>query len=67
MSVRYVLSVYHAGGHTRDVDPMSGYFWPIIYNAEPTLAQYWATVSCLTPRWIKQAFVQSIMRALQPA
>ena len=37
--VRSVLSVYHAGGQTRDV-----------YDAEPTLAQYWATVSCLAPR-----------------
>ena len=43
-----VLSVYHAGGQTRDVDPMSGYCWPTVYDAEPTLAQYWVTVSCLT-------------------
>ena len=35
---------------TRDVDPMSGYCWPTVYDAEPTLAQYWDTVSCLTPR-----------------
>ena len=38
VSVRSVLSVYHAGGQTRDV--------------EPALAQYCVTVteSCLTPR-----------------
>ena len=48
--VRSVLSVYHAGGQTGDVDPMSGYCWPTVNDAEPTLAQYWATVSCLTPR-----------------
>ena len=40
-----VLSVYHAGGQTRDVDPMSGYCWPTVYDAELTLAQYWVTVS----------------------
>ena len=45
-----VLSVYHAGGQARDLDPMPGYCWPTIYDAEPTLAQYWVTVSCLTPR-----------------
>ena len=45
-----VLSVYHAGGQTRDIDPMSGYCWPTVYDAEPTLAQYWVTVSCLTLR-----------------
>ena len=50
MSVRSVLSVYHAGGQTWDVDPMSVYCWPTVYDAEPTLAQYWATVSCLTTR-----------------
>ena len=50
MSVVSVLSVYHAGGQPRDVDPMSGYCWPTVYDAETTLAQYWATVSCLTPR-----------------
>ena len=44
-----VLSVYHAGGQTRDVDPMPGYCWPTVYDAEPTLAKYWVTVSCLTP------------------
>ena len=43
-----VLSDYHAGGQTRDVDPMSGYCWPTVHDAEPTLAQYWVTVSCLT-------------------
>ena len=50
VSVRSVLSVYHAGGQTQDVDPISGYCWPTIYEAEPTLAQYWVTMSCLTPR-----------------
>ena len=45
-----VLSVYHAGGQTRDVDPVSGYCWPTVYDAKPTLAQYWVTVSCLMPR-----------------
>ena len=29
---------------------MSGYCWPTVYDAEPTLAQYWVTVWCLTPR-----------------
>ena len=46
-----VLSVYHEGGQTRDVDPMSGYCWPT--DADPTIAQYWVTMSCLTPRWIR--------------
>ena len=32
-----VLSVYHAGGQTRDVDPMPGYCWPTVYDAEPVL------------------------------
>ena len=50
VSVRYVFSFYHAGGQTRDVDLMSGYCWPTVYDAEPTLAQYWFTVLCLTPR-----------------
>ena len=41
-----VLSVYHAGGQTRDVrSMMPGYCWPTVYNAEPTLAQYWVTMS----------------------
>ena len=44
-----VLLVYHAGGQTPDVDPMSGNCWPTVYDAEPTLAQYWVTVWCLTP------------------
>ena len=26
--------------------------WPTVYDAEPTLAQCWVTVSCLTPRWM---------------
>ena len=47
-----VLSVYHTGGQTRDVDPVSGYCWPTVYDAEQTLAQYWVTVSCLTPHWM---------------
>ena len=41
-----------SGGQTRAVDPMSGYCWPTVYDAEPTLAQYWVTISCLTPRWM---------------
>ena len=44
-----VLSVYHAGDQTRNVDPMPGYCWPTVYDAEPTLAQYWVTVSRLLP------------------
>ena len=52
VSVRSVLSVYHAGGQARDVDPMSGYCWPTVYGVEPTLAQYWVTVSCLTQRFM---------------
>ena len=47
-----VLSVYHVGGQKRKVDPMPGYCWPTFYDAEPTLAQYWVAVSCLTPRWM---------------
>ena len=51
-----VLSVcsafYHAGGQTWDVDQMLGWCWPTVYDAEPALAQYWATVSCLAPRWM---------------
>ena len=31
---------------------MPGFCWPTVYDAEPTLAQYWVTVSCLTPRWM---------------
>ena len=41
------FSVYPAGAQTRDVDPMAGYFWPTLYDAEPTLAQYCVTMSCL--------------------
>ena len=37
---------------TRDVNPMPGYCWPTVYDAEPTLAQYWVAVSCLTPHWM---------------
>ena len=36
-----VLPVYRAGGQTRDADPMPGYCLYTLYNAEPTLAQYW--------------------------
>ena len=71
VSVRSVLSVYLAGGQTRDIVPKSGYFWPTVYDAEPTLARHWVTVSCLTPRcmWanISPAFVQSIVQVLHPA
>ena len=35
-----VLSIYHAGGQTRDVDTMLGYCWPTVYNPEQTLVQY---------------------------
>ena len=45
-----VIYVYHAGGQTRDVDPMPGYSRPTVYDAKPALAQYWFTVSCSTPR-----------------
>ena len=41
--------IYPAGVQTRDVDPMSGFCWSTVYDAEPTSAQYWVTVSCLTP------------------
>ena len=51
-----VLSIYHAGGQTRDIDPMPGYCWHTVYDAEPTLAQYWVTVLCLTPRWMWASF-----------
>ena len=79
VSLPSVLSVYHTGGQTRDVDPMLGYCWPTVYGAEPTLAQY-----CMGYRVvfdatlnvgqrhrrranINPAFVQSIVRVLQPA
>ena len=29
--------IYPAGVQTRDVDPMSGFCWPTVYDAEPTL------------------------------
>ena len=48
----WVLSVYHAGGQIRDVDHISGYCLTTVYEADPTLAQYWVSVSCLTPRWM---------------
>ena len=48
-----VLSVYPAGCQAWDVDPMPGYCWPTVYDAQPTSAQYWVTVSCLTPRWMR--------------
>ena len=44
VSMRSVLPIYHAGGQTRDVDPMPAYCWPTVYDAEPTLAQYRVTV-----------------------
>ena len=47
-----ILSVYSASGQAQDIDPMSGYCWPTVYDAQPTLAQYWVTVSCLTPHWM---------------
>ena len=50
LSCSSISFVYQAGGQARDVDPMSGYYWPTVYDAEPTLAQYSVTVSCLTPR-----------------
>ena len=43
------FSVYHAGGQARNADPMPVYCWPTVYDTEPTLVQYWFTVSCLTP------------------
>ena len=46
------LRSLHAGGQIRDVEPTSGYCWPGVYDAEPTLAKYWVTMSCLTPRWM---------------
>ena len=38
LSVRSILSVYHAGGQTRNVDPMSGYCWPN-FSKRATLTQ----------------------------
>ena len=38
VSVRSVLSVYHAGGQTRVVDPMAGYCWPNVYDISPVLS-----------------------------
>ena len=38
-----------SGGQKRDVVTMLGYCWPTVYDADPTLAQYCATVSCLEP------------------
>ena len=35
-----VLSIYHAGGQTQDVDPMSDYYWPTVYDARQILPQY---------------------------
>ena len=31
---------------------MSGYCLPTVFDAQPTLAHYWVTVSCLKPRWM---------------
>ena len=57
------LSLYPAGGQTRDVYPMSGYCWPTVYDAQPTLAQYWVTVGQRHRRRanINPALVQSIV------
>ena len=41
-----VLSIYHAGGQTQDIDQMSGYCWPTVYDAEQTSAQYWRHAEC---------------------
>ena len=32
---------------TRDVEPMLGRCWTIVYDAEPTSTQHWFNVSCL--------------------
>ena len=32
---------YGTGGETQDVDRMLDKCWPTVYDAEPTLAQYW--------------------------
>ena len=32
--------------------PNVGLLLATVYDAEPTLSQYWVTVSCLTPRWM---------------
>ena len=37
LSVQRFLS---SGGQARDVDPMLGLCWPIVYDADQTLAQY---------------------------
>ena len=53
LSHQFCICVFSsAGGQTRDVDPMSGYCWPTVYDAEQTVAQYWVAVSCLMPRWM---------------
>ena len=73
MFVCTVLFIYHAGGQKRDVDSMSVYCWPTVYDAEPTLAQYLVTVSCYVGQRhrrrasINPAFVQSIVQVLQLA
>ena len=61
-----VRSLRHAGGQTRDVDPMSGSCWPTVDDAEPTLAQYWVTVSCLTPRWMWASVIDGGSTLTQP-
>ena len=43
---------------TRVGDPMLGWCWPTVYDAEPTLAQYWVTVSCLAPPWIQASVTE---------
>ena len=63
-----VLSVYHAGGQTRDVDPMSGYCWRrsaiisqvlgylVVFNATPNVGQRHRRRANINP-----ALVQSIV------
>ena len=71
-----VLLDYYAGGQTRDFDPMPGYCWPTVYDAETTLAQYYRVVFDATLNVgqrhrrranINPALVQSILPVLQPA
>ena len=39
-----------AGGHTRHVHLILVQCWPIFCDVDPSLAQYWVTVSYLAPR-----------------
>ena len=50
MSPLIEVEIYCFTSHRECDDPMSGYCWPTVYEARPALAQYWATVLCLTPR-----------------